>query len=63
MDGFPKKIYVSMEDSTDGDPYLTVAQDMFEGWDESREVAVYQLVEVGEVIVERRFVRDEEEGK
>jgi len=51
---FPKQIYVTREDEGTEDEYLSVrAVDVM---DETENVAVYQLVEVGQIVVERQFV-------
>jgi hypothetical protein len=53
---FPKTIYVTIEDAGTEDEYLNaVARVEDRTFDETTRIAVYQLVEVGEVKVTRQY--------
>jgi len=50
----PKTIYVTLENADTDDEYLN-ARESPEGFSETTQVAVYELVELGEVKVTREY--------
>lgn len=52
---FPNTIHVSVEGADTRDEYLAVHNADFSDIDDTREVAVYQLVSVGRVAVTKAF--------
>lgn len=57
MKKFPKIIHVTREIPANDDSYLNVHEDgPPDDADETQPCAIYQLVEVGKVVVDRRFV-------
>lgn len=56
MKKFPKQIHVTIEHEGTDDEYLNAyASAGDRSFEETTRVAIYQLVEVGKVVVQRRF--------
>lgn len=58
MPKFPKQILVTWEEQSNDDPFLITHEDIESIDNPETKVAVYQLVHVGQVKIDRTFIHD-----